>query len=300
MSDLTQANEMYTGTLIQGKTGTPNYKIKRRTKKAEEKWTKVDGAVGEIIPKKDFELVQDLLLMDTRIPPDGESLYPFSGTLFCADCGAPMVRKTVSSRGRKYIYYVCSYNKHDKACCSPHRIPENVLETAALQAVTEHINRVLALEEASSIMELAPRTAADVKKYEERILRKTEEVEKIKKRKLRLYEDLKDGILSREEYGQLREQYGLQIMRGEEELRGFRESLQDAMDNKTDQHLWIEEFKKHKGIERLSRSDVVHMVERIDVLNAKSIEVHFRFMEEYEALAGRIKGVRAGMAKEAI
>ena len=47
-------NEMYTGTLIQGKTGTPNYKIKVRSDKAEEAWVKIPNAHEAIIPKSEI------------------------------------------------------------------------------------------------------------------------------------------------------------------------------------------------------------------------------------------------------
>lgn len=290
-------NEMYVGTLIQGKTGTPNYKIKRRTAKPEESWVRIEDAHEAIIPVKDFELVQELLLRDTRIPPEGDRLYPFSGTIFCADCGSPMTRKIVSSGGRKYVYYICSGNKRDKAYCSAHRISETALETAVLQTVTEHISRVLFLEEAMNVLENAPRTLANVKKYEERILAKSEEMERIKKRKLRLYEDLKDGILSRDEYEMLRAQYSDQIEDGEKAIENYEEERQKVIDNRTEQHSWIEDFKMRKGISRLSRNDVIHMIDRIEVADAKHITVHFRFIEEYEALA---KSVEEMVEKEAI
>ena len=82
----------------------------------------------------------------------------------------------------------------------------------------------------------------------------------------------------------LRGQYSERISGKEEELRGFEEERKNVLDNKTDQYLWIEEFKRHRGIETLSRKDVVHMIERIDIVSSKCIEVHFRFIEEYDAL----------------
>lgn len=294
-------NEMYTGTLIQGKTSTPNYKIKMRTLKREESWIRIENSHEAIISKEEFSLVQDLLLRDTKIPPEGEMLYPFSGMIICADCGAPMVRKPVSSNGKKYVYYVCSENKRDKNACSAHRISENALEKAVLLAVTEHINRVLALEQAMDLLDDAPMMTASAKKYEERIRKKTEEVEIFKRRKLRLYEDLKDGILSQDDYELFRNQYETEIADGENAIRAFESERQRVMDNQTDQHFWIEEFRKHKGITKLSRYDAVHLLDRVEVADSKHINVRFRFIDEYERelelLNERTNGV---MRKEAI
>ncbi len=294
-------NEMYTGTMIQGKTGTPNYKIKVRSEKAEDAWIKVSDAHEAIIPKQEFMLVQDLLLRDTKIAPDADTLYPFSGMIFCADCGAPMVRKPVSSGGRKYIYYICSENKRDKNSCKPHRISESALEKAALQAVTDHIDNVLMLEKVLQVLEEAPMTAANVRKYDERIRKKSEEVEKVKRRKLRLYEDLTDGILSNEEYELLREQYSGQIAKGVDAIKAFQEERQLILDNQTERHQWIEEFISHKGLTELSRNDVVHLIDRIEVVDAHHINVRLRFADEYERIMEQLFMIKPDVAgKEAI
>ena len=55
------------------------------------------------------------------------------------------------------------------------------------------------------VIEKAPKLKADVAKFDERIVRKRAELEKAEKRKLNLYEDLKDGIISKKEYLQLKE-----------------------------------------------------------------------------------------------
>jgi len=294
-------NEMYTGTLIQGKTGTPNYKIKVRSGKAEDAWVKIPDAHEAIIPKSDFRLVQDLLLRDTKIAPDADTLYPFSGMVFCADCGAPMVRKPVSSGGNRYVYYICSENKRDKSSCKSHRISEPVLERAVLQAVTDHIDNVLMIERALQVIEEAPMTASNVLKYEERIRNKSEEVEKIKRRKLRLYEDLTDGILTNDEYELLREQYGHQIAKGEEAIRAFINEKQMILDKRTDQHQWIEEFISHKGLTELSRNDVVHLIDKIEVVDSHHINVKLRFADEYERIMEQLSMMEANAArKEAI
>ena len=281
-------NEVYTGVLIQGKTGTPNYKIKQRVTKADEDMIRIEDSHEAIVDMKDFELVQELLQRDTRTAPASTILYPFSGVIFCGDCGSPMVRQTSCSRGKRYIYYVCSEHKRNRKCCSAHRISENVLYETVFMAVTSHINKILTFAEASKEAMDATQTAADIKKYDERIARKKEEVDRLQKRKLRLYEDLKDDILSRSEYDRLRDQYAEQISEGEDAIRDFEDERCKAMEEKTDQNLWIEEFKKCSGIKELSRHDVIHLIERITVSDAKHIEVRFRFMEEFERLMRQI------------
>lgn len=212
-----------------------------------------------------------------------------------------MVRKPVSSGGHKYVYYVCSENKRNKNSCKPHRISETALEKAALQAVTVHIDNILMIERALQVLEEVPMTASNVRKYDERIQKKSEEVEKIKRRKLRLYEDLTDGILSNDEYELLREKYSSQIAKGEDAIQAFEDERQMILDKRTDQHQWIEEFISHKGLTELSRNDVVHLIDRIEVADAHHINVKLRFADEYDRIMEQLSMMESDAArKEAI
>ena len=73
-----------------------------------------------------------------------------------------------------------------------------------------------------------------------------------------------------------------EIADGENAIRAFEGERQKAMDDQTDQFFWIEEFKKHKGITKLTRYDVVHLVDRVEVMDARHINVRLRFIDEYE------------------
>ena len=187
-------NEIYTGTLAQGKQTTPNYKIKTRVMKPEEEWVKVEDTHEAIIPAKDFALVQELLAQDTRISPEKEALYPLAGLLYCGDCKEPMVRKT---------------------------IPETELTETVLCLVQMHIEKVLTLEKAMEAIEKAPELKADVAKFDLRIRKKKGELEKAEKRKMNLYEDLKDGIITKKEYLQLKTEYDRRIGEAEMLIRSY-------------------------------------------------------------------------------
>ena len=71
-------NESYTGTLIQGKVTTPNYKVKKTVIKDEEDWVVIPNAFEAIITKEQFDMVQEILKKDTRVAPDKKSVYLFS------------------------------------------------------------------------------------------------------------------------------------------------------------------------------------------------------------------------------
>ena len=75
-----------------------------------------------IISKQEFDLVQSILLLDTKTAPHKESVYLFSGLLICADCGNRMTRKSVAYKDKKYFYYYCPTGK--KGCRSEEHTSE--------------------------------------------------------------------------------------------------------------------------------------------------------------------------------
>ncbi len=274
-------NEVYTGVLAQGKQTTPNYKVKTRVMKPEEEWVKVENTHEAIISAKDFALVQELLKQDTRISPEKDSLYPLAGMLYCGDCKEPMVRKTIPAGGKKYIYYVCSGNKKDKTSCSPHRIPEGELTETVLCLLQMHIEKVLTLEKAMEAIEKAPKMRADVAKYGERIRRKREELEKAERRKMNLYEDLKDGIISKKEYFQLKAEYDRRCAEAEASIRSYQKEEKLLLESRGSLHEWISSFKEYRNIQSLSRNAAVVMIKKIFVYSADRIEIIYNFEDEF-------------------
>ena len=86
------ANRMYIGDMVQGRRRVKSYKVHIIEDVPQEEWVIVENTHEAIIDKASFEKVQELLKRDTRTPPKGKELYPFSGFLKCADCGKAVVR----------------------------------------------------------------------------------------------------------------------------------------------------------------------------------------------------------------
>lgn len=275
-------NEIYTGVLLQGKQTTPNYKIKTRVYKPETEWSRAEDTHEAIISRNDFELVQELLKADTRRSPIQSTVYPFAGLLYCADCMESMVRKTVPARGKKYVYYVCSGNKRDKTYCSAHRISEQELMDSVLSVIRLHIDMVLGLSEAMKMIERSNQTLPNVSKCSLRIQKKYEELEKAERRKMKLYEDFKDEILTKEEYGQLKKEYSRQIEEAEAAIETYQTEMEQTVQKKGIQQEWIEKYKELGTLESLDRNTMVTLVKRIKVYEERRIEIDFLFAEEVE------------------
>ena len=220
-----------------------------------------------------------MLKCDTRRSPDGKAVGLFSGMIFCGDCGASMVRKTVPAGEKKYVYYVCSAHKQDKSC-SPHRMRDVALEEIVLDSVKQHISEVIDMSELLTITDTAPLRTAQAQKVQRQLDKKHEEYEKLQKLLMSLYENLADGIIDREEYTRLKASFTTRADEAEKQMDALRETLTDIQ-NHGAENAWMNEFVKRKGLTSLDRAVVVALIDKILIHSNDTVEIIYRWLDEF-------------------
>lgn len=282
-------NPVYTGTLVQGKETTPNYKVKKKVKRDQSKWSQVENTHDAIIPSVDFQNAQEQLQMDTRTGTAKEKIYYLSGIVKCGDCGANMVRKTVPSGKRKFIYYVCGSHKGNKDICSSHSINAEALEESVLKLLNHQIKNVTDLGRILDKLEDAQIRKVEMEKRNRQITKKKEEVQKYNHLRLDLYEDYKEGLITKEEYLELKEIYEKRAKASEQSLEAMEVQMAFGADREKDKCGWINEFKKYGYLGCLSREVIVSLIEQILVYEKKEgeryprIEIHFKYEDKFQA-----------------
>ena len=272
-------NPIYTGVLIQGKETTPSYKVHKRIAKDKSEWTVIEDSHEAIISEIDFDSVQKVLKCDTRRSPDDKAVGLFSGMLFCGDCGASMVRKTVPAGEKKYVYYVCSAHKQDKSC-SPHRMRDAALEEIVLDSLRQHIREVVNMSELLDITDTAPLRTAQAQKVQRQLDKKREEYEKLQKLLMSLYENLTDGVIDREEYARLKASFTARADEAEKQMDALRESLNDIQSHGTE-NVWMNEFIKRQELAELDRAVVVALIDKILIHSNDVVEIIYRWQDEF-------------------
>lgn len=272
-------NELYIGVLIQGKTSSPNYKVKKLMPKDESEWVRIENSHEAIIDHEDFVAVRSLLKRDVRTSPAEDAVYLFSGFLSCADCGQNMIRKTIPSGKKKYVYYVCATNKAGKGC-SAHSISEPLLEQTVLEAIRVHINMILNLERLLNFVDDLPEQQRNVFNFDAQIVKLKEEIERNQKFKLKLYENLTDGIINQEEYFQFKQSYASKISDAEASIIELEKEREAAVAGNKADLLWIGVFKKHENIHSLDRKVIVELIDHIEVHEGNRIEIFFKYQDE--------------------
>ena len=278
-------NPVYTGVLEQGKNTTPSYKVKRRIEKPREEWNVVKGMHEAVIDQHDFEVVQKVLAMDTRTSPGNDAVELFSGMVYCGECGAAMVRKTVLSGKKKYIYYVCAAHKNEKTCYA-HSLRDSILEEIILESVKRQVQNVLGMEKILGLTETAILQQAGVKKHQGRLDKKNEEIGRYQRLLCSLYENLTEGVIDREEYRGLKTNYTALLSEAERQAEAIRTEIGRIMESGVEGKSWIDQFRKYQNLTMLDRAVVVSLIERILIYKDKQVEIVYNWQDEYQWLTG--------------
>lgn len=290
-------NEVYVGTLTQGKHSTPNHKIKKIMDKPEEEWIRIEDNHEPVISRREFAIVQRLLGMDTRTSPNEDEVYVLSGLAVCADCGAPMIKRNVPAGGKVYSYYICSKNAATKQC-GTHRIPKDKLERLVFDVLKTHIASVLDAGRILAYINTVPFQELEIKELERQKEAKEQEIQRCRELRDMLYEDLKEGIVSKEDYAELYEGYNNKRKKAEDAVRKISRTIQDVADAKTDKYEWLRYFKEYQNISELSRTAAVELIERVKVYDKNHIQIDFCFQDCFQSAISQIQSAGCTVSME--
>ena len=284
-------NEVYTGVLIQGKTYSPNYKVRKRMKKKESEWIRCENNHEPIITKEDFQLIREMFLTDTRVSPEEEALYLFSGLVKCGWCGGNMTRKTVTVNGKKYVYLVCAENKKKNNCKNNKAISIQKFEEVIRKVINLHIEKVFDMNNMLNAVKITPFNRYVLGKMNGIILEKEKDIEKKNNYIKTAYGDYVDGILSKREYDELKEFFQESIQNLHKEIQAIKQEKKQQEKNQGERTGWIKEFLEYRGFQKLSRKLLLKLVEEIRIYDKDRIEVIFKFQSEYEEICKYLEEV---------
>ena len=272
-------NPLYIGTLVQGKRGTPNYKIKSMRFRNPEDWVVVEKNHDAIIDPLLFSVVQKMMERDTRTSPKGETVLPLAGMLYCGDCMASMCRRSVTRGKKKFHYYVCSTNKKN-AGCSSHSFEQGALEARVLRAIRNQVQLIIELEALSREVGEKDVQNTKSKHLDRQIIQKEQEIDRYKDFKMKLYEALNDCLIDRTEYEKMRAKYTQQIETAQAALQRLLAQQAETSENPGMKNDWIAEYLRFDGLGELTREAVVSLVDRILVYEDKRILIEFNYRDE--------------------
>ncbi|MDL2274113.1 recombinase family protein [Oscillospiraceae bacterium OttesenSCG-928-G22] len=281
---------IYIGTMRQGRTRRISHKIHDPVPVPEEEWIIVPDNHEALVDKEVFAKAQLLHEKDTRTAPGESHVHMFAGFMRCPDCEKAMRRKPSGKNG-KYVYYVCRTNK-DKHTCTTHSIREDKLEQAVLAAIQMQILMVDSLAEEIERINNAPVIHRESARLTHSLKQAEEQSAKLTHRRDGLYEDWKNGDISKEDYHRLKNKYAEQLKEIEVSISHIKEEMQIMSSGIELDDPYLTAFLKHKNIQSLSRGILVELVDTIWVYEGGGIMIDFNFADQFQRIVDYIENNR--------
>ena len=281
-------DEIYTGTMVQGKQKTPHFKLKELETKSPEEWVRVEGTHEAIIDKADFDLVQKLRRLDTRTAPHLEKVHLFSGVLVCGCCGSRMTRKTNHYKGKEYHYYYCPSGKKG-GCQSSSMIKESDLIECVQTSLKNHIDSIVTLNSFITSVSQERINRELVQEYTQYIQANERQLEQVESFKRKLYESLVNGLISKEEFLQYKQDYNAKADKIKASITSLNEKMNDVLENRSDRNRWINHFLEFSSMQEIDRNAVVRLIHCIRITGKKELEITFNYFDEYRKAVNMVE-----------
>jgi DNA invertase Pin-like site-specific DNA recombinase len=290
-------NETYLGHMVQGKREKINYKLKKSVDKPQEEWIKVENTHEPIISADQFQIVQNLLKVDGRVSVATEESSLFTGILFCGDCGEQMIRRINRYKDTCKIYYICS-TKNRGDGCTRHSIEEEQLKGMVAELIRHYANCFL---EEKQMFEKALEMETNfesIVRYDTEIARLKEEQDKYYSLCSGLYEDLRQGVITKEEFERLHGDFKRKASEFEEAQRKQEGMIKELFKNGVISAARLKAMQESTELKEIDRHTLCSMVKAITVFENKRLEVEFYYMNQYRIMREVNKKVKEQKTKE--
>ena len=265
-------NEVYTGTLVQGKSIRGiNIKPKKVPK---DQWIRVPNAHEAIISREQYDKAQFLIKRNARSMPLDEPQSLFAGVLQCETCGHSLAKTEWNGK----VTYKCStYRRKGKTFCTPHAIRLSALKEIVLGDLNCIIGQVQDIEQ--MIEQGSPMQKTNFSDLKGKLQK---ELSNWERKKEESYDDYKEGLISREAFISYGGKCDLQIKHLQSQIAAI-----DSEEQKGDNFVkneWVQKLLQTGKLEELDRETVLDMIDKIVVSENNEIEIVYKFSDEFNYL----------------
>ena len=293
-------NEVYIGHRVHGK-------IKRdcigapKTNREREEWIYVYNAHPAIVEEAVFQKVQEILAnnsekrekMRRRTTTKQSSRELLLHKLFCGDCGAVMSamkrNQRITSSLEPKIFYQCNeYVYSGRTKCCNHYMSQEKLLAVLEKAVYTQVQVIGDLEKLGKMNLFCPDSRSALKNEQEIVNEIKRKLRTVEGKMETLFENYNLGILEQSEFVYIKGRYEKEKEMLEVQLQLAEKDLENGKQTLSRKHQWIDalsnfcSFGKVQDETDWNRAVIDSLVEKIFIYSDKSIEICFRFRNEYE------------------
>ena len=280
------SNEMYIGTLVQGKERKVSYKSKKVVTVPKNEWIRVPDSHEPIISKEDFCKVQEILKLRRKcssISDEKQKAYPLAGKVMCRDCGNPMLRSGTKGTNQNYLRCRLATKSNRKECTS-HSIKYFDLEEKVLEALRQHIDILLSDEKELKEIgrEIRSKKEASAEELQKKYKQYKMEYEKLQRGLKSCYMDKYAGELDEVMFLELKMDYNKRIKLVQQTMEELEEQVRYREEVGSSEAKTRELIKKHMSFTELTHEIVYDFINYIEVgekdeKKEQEVLVHWKF-----------------------
>lgn len=277
----------YCGHTVNFRTHVKSYKNKKTIRNPKEEWLIFENTHEPIVTQEQFDLVQELRKHKRR-PTKHEEVNPFSGMVYCADCGKKMYLCRATSLTEDQEHLKCSTYSSDKDACSAHFIRTVVLKEIVLGELNKMVSFVKDNEDEfiqAAMDNSVQKQSSELAKAKKAMKQAEKRIAELDKLFTRLYEDNVSGKISDERFTMMSAGY-------EDEQKKLRTTVVEltayidtAEQKSSDVTAFVQAVQKYEHITELTpeimheliNKIVVHAPDKSSGHRTQQIEIHYRF-----------------------
>lgn len=277
-------NEVYIGTMIQGKYERVSLKSKKKKLLPKYKWIIKKNNHEAIIKSDLFEKVNATYIKynndDTRCRKYD---YLLKGLVVCADCGKTMLVRRCKSKCRKtknqeYAVYCCrTYATYRNKVCSMHYYREEDLNKLVLNEIKSIFVKNSDNKQLDKQYEETLSKSNILEKYQNELNDSQNKIKELDKAISGLYVDKVSNIISEDEFTSIKSnlEKDRNVLNGKiNNLKIMLDESKDTFMNEKTKAEMINEFLKAK---KLNKQQVCDLVNKITIDKDKNVKIYFKF-----------------------
>ena len=277
----------YCGHTVNFRTHVKSYKNKKTIRNPKEEWLVFENTHEPIVTQEQFDLVQELRKHKRR-PTKHEEVNPFSGMVYCADCGKKMYLCRATSLTEDQEHLKCSTYASDKDACSAHFIRTVVLKEIVLGELNKMVAFVKDNEDEfiqAAMENSVQKQSSELAKAKKAMKQAEKRIAELDKLFTRLYEDNVSGKISDERFAMMSAGYEDEQKKLKATVTELTAYIDTAEQKSSDVTAFIQAVQKYEHITELTpeimheliNKIVVHAPDKSSGHRTQQIEIQYRF-----------------------
>ena len=257
----------YAGHTANFKTHKKSYKNKKKIENPKAEWLIFENTHPAIVSQRDFDLVSELRKNKRKVQKCGE-VNPFSGMVYCADCGEKMYLCRSRSLSEEQEHLKCSKYAKDMSDCSAHFIRTTVLKKIVISELNKLLETVHTNEDefVRAAMENSVQSQeSELKKARKLVKQYEKRVAELDKLFTRLYEDNVSGKIADERFEMMSKGYEDEQAELKVKISELSAAIEIKEQKSADTSQFLEIVRKYIEITELTPEIMHELIERIIV-----------------------------------